>query len=434
MLFVITFLTSFSAFSAISGHTTPVLPPTVIKMNEQFAGKQQKEIPFFKSKRSIFPSGYAAINKLNEKILVSEASEAFYLERDKKKISPTLVPHITAFHLSRIWIEKYTRRRVKPQPQKDLTEVLLNYETDPSDKGLVFNLREVKLKQEASATSLSLAVVPEFNYFIPISYEKGFVKVMYNKKFGYIDINDCISKFDFAKFAYSVKSETQNWEVVHHREFDHLITENRKLIPLNHIQGLIVDERLSYIFKTNKDYPVWTSFKINKEQAEPWQQSLLKGHGAVWWKKPFKESVVTKYISIDELLKKTISSVSFSDDDNKKGIASANGVYITYDGQNWTEIEQFKGYSGPVHYFNDSLIFVGNYRSTNGGRDFDQYIQIDKISKAVETYLGKQPKRLQISRIKVQKPYTVVVDVKTETKTVRLKTPLFAQDWKPFKR
>jgi hypothetical protein len=134
-------------------------------------------------------------------------------------------------------------------------------------------------------------------------------------------------------------------------------------------------------------------------------------------------------ISIDELIKKDIYSVSFHPDNPKKGIASAHGVFVTEDGENWTEISQFKDFSGPVYYHNDSLMFVGNYRSLDGGKTFENYIQVEKVSEAMAQHFGQIPKKIQITKIKMQKPFLVMIDVTAGSKKIRLKSPLFSQEW-----
>lgn len=429
MLFVIALvgaiLTSFSANSAVN----PISSKQAPILSEHFAGRKLKEVPFFKSKMSLFPSGHASIEKLNERQISAEISDTFYLAKDEKKISPTLIPHITAFHLSRVWIEKYSKRRVKPNTTTDLATMLLNYDTDPYDRGLILTLNETKLRSSADLKSPALKAIPRLNYFIPISFEKGFIKILFSGQFGYVDINDCISKYDFAKFAFSFKSKTNTWEVINHREFDTLITDKNKSLQLAEIKGLIVDQKLAYAFKENEHYPKWTSFKLIKEKTKPWIQSEIKDHGAIWWQRPDLEIIAKNSISIDDLIKKEIYSVSFQENNPKKGLASAHGVFMTEDGQNWNEIPQFKDYSGPVYYFSDTLMYVGNYRSLDGGKTFENYIQVDKVSQAITKSTGIVPKKIQITKIKVQKPYNIVIDVNTGSKKIRLKSPIFSQEW-----
>lgn len=422
-------LTSFSAFADVSPKPATQAPI----LSEVFASRKAKEIPFYKSKASIFPSGYTTFERLNEQLVSAEASDVYYLFRDGKKISPAAVSHLTVFHLSRVWIEKYTKRRVKPNHTLDLATIQLNYDTDAYDRGFVLTLNPTKLRPKPDIKSITKTEIPVLSYFIPIKFEKGFIKVLHKNQFGYIDINDCISKFDFAKFAFSFKSPNSNWDVITRRDFDTLVTAENKMIQLNEVKGLITDQKLAFAYKETSDYAKWSSFRIQKEKAKPWLQSQFSGHGLIWWQKPEVEVLSKNTISIDELIKKDVYSVSFQVHNPKKGLASAHGVYMTEDGQNWTEISQFKGYSGPVYYHNDAIMFVGNYRSFDGGKTFEHYIQIDKVAEAVKKHLGSAPKKIQITKIKVQQPYSLLIDVNAAGRKVRLKSPLFAQDWKSIK-
>lgn len=432
MLFVILMLSSFSAFSAVPvqyGWSPPAF-------SELFQSQITDQVPFFKSKNSQFASGYASYEKLLETATLHENGESFYLAKDHKKLSLRFLPTVTAFDLSKTWIEKYTKKRVQAKPEMNRVDVILNYQTDPYDRGLVMTLQDTVLHQLPQAPSKKTGQIKAGTKLIPIRFENGFVKVLYQKKYGYIDMNHTISKFDFAQFIYSVQSADKNWEAVSQREFDQIVTvptaknSLKKYVQMNAIQGLIVDETLAFSHTLNVHYPMWSKFHIRKEKTRPWIQSRIKGHGLVWWQKNEIALANSQNISIDELLKKEIYSVSFQDGNPKKAIASiSTGVFITDDGQTWKPLNQFKGFVGPVHYFNDHYIFVGNYRSQNGGKTFDQYIQIDKISQAIRN-LGFEVKKVKLSRIKVQKPYNVMIDLDIGYRTVRMKSPLFAQDWK----
>ena len=432
MLFVILMLSSFSAFSAVPvqyGWSPPAF-------SELFQSQNTDQVPFFKSKNSHFASGYASYDKLLESATLRENGESFYLAKDHKKLALRFLPTITAFDLSKTWIEKYTKKRVVAKPDMNLIDVILNYQTDPYDRGLVMTLQSTTLQNVPQAKYKKLALIKAGTKLIPIRFENGFVQVLYQKKYGYIDMNLTMSKFDFAKFIYSVQSEQKNWEAVSQREFDQIVTSsnvknsNKKYIQMNAIQGLIVDETLALSHTENLHYPMWSQFHIHKEKTRPWIQSKIKGHGLVWWQKNEIALANSQNISIDELLKKEIYSVSFQAGNPKKAIASiSSGVFMTDDGQTWKPLNQFKGFVGPVYYFNDHYIFVGNYRSQNGGKTFDQYIQIDKISQAIRS-LGFEVKKVKLSRIKVQKPYNVVIDLDIGYRTLRMKSPLFAQDWK----
>ena len=425
-------LSNFSAFSAVPvqyGWSPPAF-------SELFQSQNTDQVPFFKSKNSAFASGYASYDKLLETATLRENGESFYLAKDHKKLALRFLPTVTAFDLSKTWIEKYTKKRVVAKPDMNLVDVILNYQTDPYDRGLVMTLQSAPLQNTPQARSKKITQIKAGTKLIPIRFENGFVQVLYQKKYGYIDMNLTISKFDFAKFIYSVGSQQKNWEAVSQREFDQMVTTQtmnnmtKKYIQMNAIQGLIVDETLALSHTENVHYPMWSQFHVRKEKTRPWIQSQIKGHGFVWWQKNETALANSQNISIDDLLKKEIYSVSFQAGNPKKAIASiSSGVFMTEDGQSWKPIHQFKGFVGPVYYFNDHYIFVGNYRSQNGGKTFDQYIQIDKISQAIRN-LGFEVKKVKISRIKVQKPYNVIIDLDIGHRTLRMKSPLFAQDWK----
>ena len=425
-------LSSFSAFSAVPvqyGWSPPAF-------SEIFQSQNTDQVPFFKSKNSHFASGYASYDKLLESATLRENGESFYLAKDHKKLALHFLPTVTAFDLSKTWIEKYTRKRIKAKPEMNLVDIILNYQTDPYDRGLVMTLQSTALQQLPQAQSKKIALIKAGTKLIPIRFENVYVKVLYQKKYGYIDMNQTISKFDFAKFIYSVQSIEKNWEAVSQREFDQMVTAvtashpTKKYIQMTAIQGIIVDETLALSHTENLHYPLWSQFHVRKEKTRPWIQSQIKGHGLVWWQKNETALANSQNISIDELLKKEVYSVSFQSDNPKKALASiSTGVYITEDGQVWKPIPQFKGFVGPVYYFNDHYLFVGNYRSQNGGKSFEQYIQIDKISQAIKN-IGMEVRKVKISRIKVQKPYNVLIDLDLGYRTIRMKSPLFAQDWK----
>lgn len=402
-------------------------------LSETFSSQKEQDIAFYKSKTSPFPSGHTTLERLKEKILLADFSDEYQLTQNQNHYSPQDLKYTTAFHLSRVWVEKYTQRKVEPKYDQPLDEIILNYETDPFDRGLIQVINTTQLKIEPQIKAQKILTIPEKTRLIPISFEKGFVKVLYQKKFGYIDINDCISKFDFVKFAISFQSKTNTWETIERRDFDSLITREQKTIHLSHLKAFLVNEKIAITIENDKKLPKWSLLQIQKKSVTSWIQSELKGHGAIWWKKNKFEAKNQNTLSIDDLLKKDISSVSLDSTNPKKGLISSHGVYISQDGQNWKEIPQFKGFSGPVYYFNESIFFVGNFKTLNGGKTFENYIQVEKVSEAIKKTTGYIPKKIKITKIKMQKPISVVIEVHTGFSAVKLKSPLFAQDWKPLR-
>lgn len=410
-------------------------------VSEAFHSQKEQDIAFFKTKDSQFPSGYATLERLKEKVFKTDDGEEYTLQLGQNYFSAKDLKFVTAFHLSQVWIEKYSRRKVSPDLTKTMDEIYLNYETDPLDRGFVQVSEKTQLLEQANLKSKKLSTIPEGVRLIPITFENGFVKVMFEKKFGFIDINACLSKFDFARFAIDFNSKNNSWSQVLRRDFDHLITAN-KTIHFAQTRALAVDELKAIILentewidiKQKKDtLKKYSTLQFKKIKTEHWAQSELKGHGLIWWKVPKFKAMDQKTLSINDLLKKDIISVSFDPENSKKGLLSSDGVYISQDGENWREIPQFKGFSGPVYYVNENVFFVGNFKTLDGGKTFENYIQIEKLSDVIQSYTGYSPKKIKITKIKLQKPMSVVVDINTGYTDVKLKSPLFAQDWKVVK-
>ncbi len=418
--------------------------------HENFQSQSLEQIPFYKSKYSQFPSGYASKEILSEKLLSKENNDIFYLEKNKQNFQLHQIPNVTAYHLSQKWIEKLSGRSVPADLNQNFENILQNYKTDPLDRGLILTLKKTILRksprlQEDREEKLEVTI-PENYFLIPISFSKGFVEVIYKKKRGYLDMNDCISKFDFAQFvlpletlkkSYRTKLTSKSWQLVTHREFDFLKTANdSSSIHLNKIKAFITNDRLAYSFKSvfineKIQFPTWSQFTIQKAPMTHWVSSQHKNHGVVWWRQNQPFETTEKYITIDKLLSKKIFSVSFDAKKNQAGIISSeDGVYITEDGQYWKAIPQFKNYSGPVYYYSSKIIFIGSYRSFDGGKTFENYIQIDKIADAINNSTGQVARKIKLTQIKSVQPMKVVIEVTTGDQIHTLRSSLFAQNWK----
>lgn len=379
----------------------------------QYSVDLLKQIPYYKSPSSQFPSGSTSFERLNESRLIATPIEQTYYLYKQQKISKNLL---------------------QPTLALDLSTALGATKNEMTDKGLVLILKKTALRAQAQLKSAAITYVPEKSMLRPLRFQNGFVLVEFNKVRGYVDISHCISKFDFALAVYGHHSihNVKQWSFVKTREFDQILLTDGSSISLNDIEALVVDETKAFVTKADESLPLWTTLKVQHETANLWTQSRMPGHGVVWWRLN-NEDLSLLSTTIDDLLKREISSVSFHPKNSKKALASAKGVFITDDGQNWREISQFKGYSGPVLYFSDSLLYVGNYRSLDGGKTFENYIQIDRLSAALTDRLGFEPRRVQVRKIKTIMPSKLQIDVDIGSKIIKMQTPIYSQDWKVVK-
>lgn len=405
------------------------------------AARPEQEVPFFKTPQSLFPSGSSHRNILEKSLLLKKALAEKKYKWNNKLFNRDELKPVRPIHLSKSIVDPKTQNKLRVvqttvqtlfvlnpnQPQKNsfsVDEAL----TDPNDLGFALTMKEVAFKKKATNNSATLLNIPIGTRLAPIAYQDGYAYVIYKSTAGYVNLSEIMSKFDFATMVYA----DNRWQLVKQREYDFMITVDHKKIQLNKIKGIVTPENKGIIASSNQKIPLWSLVEIVNPESSIWVQSYLKGHGLVWWRLE-EENNHQNELTIDELLKRNIASVSFHPKDPLKGILSANGVYTTKNGTTWKKLTQFGDFNGPVHYFNDLLLFVGNYRSVDGGEHFDNYIQLDKLTVAIEKQLGYQPKKLQVKQIQTLAPYRLKIQVDTGVRSLEMESPLFSQDWRVSK-
>ena len=395
----ITLLLIFSTFSA-----------SVFARSTSDFSKKTVSVQYFKSPTSSFPSGETTLERLEQNQTDSLQAQTSYYSYKNQKISKNILKVTTALDLSA--------------------------STSLRDIGFFLTLKTTHLKENPDVNSKTIFKINPQTKFTAIGFKNGFVYLQFKNRHGFINISDCMSKFDFAKaiYAKNPKKNLKQWFYVKSRSFDQIETINDgPVIHLSQVEGVFPDANKAIVSTTDQSLALWTSVEIKTETDVVWRKSAVPGHGIVYWKtNPVNTNPETK-IKIDELLKKEISFVSFNPKNPKQAIASAHGLFITNDGENWREIDQFKDYTGPVLFYNEFLIFAGNYKSTDAGLTFENYIQIEKLSEAITDSMGYFPKRLQVKKIKTIKPFKVEVDLDIGNRVIKVQTPVYSQEWKVVK-
>lgn len=416
------------------------LNPVKAAINPESIPQKAFEVPFYKSTSSLFPSGSTNIENLKKQLISAPQSPAQYYKWEKLLFAQDEIKPFFAAHLSKFVVDPLTNTRFKVVETKIKTLQLFDEQTkiiikksisevqaDAYDLGFAMTLRDVYLTTLAKKGAPVQTTIPQGTRLDVEKYINKFGFVKYQNYEGFVNLSDLITKFDFATFVYA----ENNWHQVNTRKSDRMITSKKASIPLSTITGMITPDIKGIIASNSQKIPLWSRIEVIRNKISIWNQSKLKDHGFVWWKSQKDSAQI--YYSIDELLKKEISSVSFHPLNPLKGILSANGVYITEDGYYWKKIQQFENFNGPVHYFNDLLLFVGNFRSTDGGASFDNYIQIDKLASAIEFQFGFFPKKLQVRKIETMAPFKLKIEIETGIRKIKMESPLFAQDWKAVK-
>ena len=402
--------------------------------------KKAFEVPYYKSITSLFPSGGSNVETLRKQLVSPAESKGHYYRWNKLLFSQNELKPLFAVHLSQFVMDPLTNARFKVLEANISTLQLEDVEkktrskrsvaelqADAYDVGYVMTLKDVYLKTHDNENAVIQTTIPQGTRLIVEKYVNEYAFVKYQSYQGYVSLSELITKFDFATFVFAENS----WHQVRTRSFDKIVSIKNKTILLNDIKGLITPDIRGIIASGSQKIPLWSQIEALRDKISVWHQSRLRDHGLVWWKSlPETDQI---YFTIDDLLKKEISSVSFHPQNPLKGILSSNGVYMTDDGFNWKKVQQFEKFNGPVHYFNDLLLFVGNFRSTDGGITFDNYIQIDKLAAAIESQFGFFPKKLQVKKIETRAPLKLKIEIETGIRKIKMESPLFAQDWKAAK-
>lgn len=396
----------FGAF-AVSFFT---LSPAVASIDKS----SSKTAYYYKSPTSQFPSGQASVDTLKKNLessarFVSEKENDFY-QYGQQKISMSLI---------------------KPTFAKDLSRV-----TDPksvyTDMGHFLTLTNAPLKNEAQMNSSTLKMVPASTKLVPLAYKNGFVKVKFGALTGFIDISNTLSKIDFARAVYIQKMPSKReWVYVKSRIFDRIELINGSTISFSDVIAIYTQDDLGIISEANNHLPLWSKVYLKKEVETNWRKSSIKGHGVVWWKDNSLPENADDSVDIDDLLKSDVYSVSFAPKNPKKAVASTSlGIFKTDDGENWKKLSFFKeNLKVPVLYHSDSILFVGSYRSTDSGKSFEPYINVNTISSSLSKKLGFAPSSLRIKKIQAISPTKIMIEADTGVKRLNLQSSIYNQNW-----
>lgn len=399
--------------------------------------KKPEQVPFFKSATSLFPSGSTTLEKLKKHLVKSEkGSINKYYKWNKIYFDEDELRPLFATHLSKYVIDNITNQRLKviSASTKTLTVFNEKYNTsqkvsvasvhgDAYDIGLAMVLKDAYIKTKAEDKAAILTTIPLGTAIAVEKFDGSFALIRYQNYRGYVSLSEIITKFDFASFVFG----RGEWHPVKKRVFDQVVTKANKKIPMNEVTGLITPPQTGIIASSSQKIPLWSRVQTTKTNVANWQLSRLKEHGLVWWK-PNKEFEQV-YYSLDEILAKDISFVSFHPFNPYKGIVSADGIYLTQNGTHWKKLAQFESYDGPVLYLTDQLLFIGNFRSTDGGQTFENYIQIDKLASAIEFQYGFTPKKMQVRKIDSTTPTKIKIEIDTGIRKIKLESPIFSQNW-----
>jgi hypothetical protein len=409
-------------------------------------GLGRTAIQFFKSPQSQFASGQTNLRNLQKKIISTEYHHDLLVESQLRSQWVSAQEVARFFDLSQsiqfenqnwnilnqenswLWVENPLTHHKKWVSIEQINE-------NPKDLGLAMTLISTTLREKPTWKSPTIITVPEKTKLKIEKWDGSWARVQFfsGSSFttGYVDINNLLLKFDFAK---QVQTNNQSWHDFIYREGQFIVLANKKMIPLTEVTAIKVQPQLGVMLQSIRDKKLLLrqNVLIKKTESQVWAKSQLKGHGIVYWKYQIPKAKELPILTQEQLLKREIYSVAWDPKNPAYGLVSTYGIYFTEDGgKTWSQIAQFKNENHPLEITPQGVWLVGSFRSQDRGQNFTPYIRMDKLTHVLQTQTKNPPRILKLSDIKYYKNY-LQIEVDTGTKSYRLatKSPLHQiVDW-----
>lgn len=191
----------------------------------------------------------------------------------------------------------------------------------------------------------------------------------------------------------------------------------------------------------SRHIPEGLKLKVLAQQTLRWGLARMAESGEVWW--PIadegidvdREIALTEKISTSELFHRKIFDMASSPAVPSLKLVSAQGVFRTVDGKEWTKLPSFQDKNYPIAIAGHGAIFVGPYVSDDHGETFQQWIRWDTLIASMKRLSHVSPKQLQIQEIRPEDPAgrRVVLKLSIGTEAmIKVVTDDQGRSWRPL--
>ena len=181
--------------------------------------------------------------------------------------------------------------------------------------------------------------------------------------------------------------------------------------------------------------------KLLESAVVQWGSAFINGMGWMWW--PISDENRGEvdpvsgepkiHLSIEQVRARKIFDQVQSPSIPLLRLVSADGIFLTRDGEQFLQIDQFKGRNFPLAVAPQGTIFVGPYISEDHGETFEQWIRWDRLVSSIP-HSGKQIRQLQLLSVKPQDAFGRTVELELgfghSTGRLRLVTKDQGQTWR----
>lgn len=399
-------------------------------------------ISFYRSPQSLFASGQASERALQKNwvkdsyqfsLLVNKDHRQFWIDADKVARDFDLSSRVRANNQRPYRVLEWKGSAVLVEDYKTHERKMFDLSSlqpDPADLGLAMTLIETQIRTEPTWKSQGLLTVPALTRLQLISIQDSWAQVALldahsesQTALGYVDLNNLLLKMDFAGFVL-IKGE---WQPFHHRDGEQIYISDAKSVNWKDVQGILTKSNMgvSLCVDDSKHLLLRQNLEILKSQPQTWKVSQLQGHGLVYWTEPQAQStsphpIMDGTISTDQLLHREVTSVAFHPTNPKFGLASAEGIFLTKDGEHWQRLSQFHEQNHAVSIDSKGRLYVGGLRSQNNGQSFDPYFRWEVLASMVENHLKSPSHELRLDSISFSVKNILQIEVSNGSQKLRL--------------
>jgi hypothetical protein len=225
--------------------------------------------------------------------------------------------------------------------------------------------------------------------------------------------------------AQKVQDELGRWHSVKVRNGATIVSTQNTELPVSKIKTWEPDANVAFIRPSPRtrepgtipapDFKAFSKVAIIKKELRQWHQSLLPNHGNIWWQIPDPEMKISKIIlTHDELMSRKIFSQTplvTNKDAEKLSLISADGIFLSQDGETWSLLDQFAEGNHPVAIGPKGTLVVGDQISLDHGATFQSYLRWDQIAQQSHKVLHHAPKHLRLHNIRASGSSTIEVQI-----------------------
>lgn len=272
---------------------------------------------------------------------------------------------------TRLTIQKVTPTHIQVQIKKQKLWILRDLlKIDPSHLGDLVSKHKTPLREKPYDKSQITGYIKAGIRLTPISFQKNFVQIKWNKKNYFIPFHHTISRLNFAK---KVKVG-QDWKDILFSMGHFIKTTDGQFVSIDQVQGLQGRKSLAYNMASKayiRDRPQgqviqvihqFTPLFIVNQKQIPHQRSQ-------------------RTITTDQLFERKVFDVASA---RHLMLASANGIFKSFDGSLWERLTFFENKNFPLAISPSGKLYIGPYRSTDHGKTFHHYIRWDLVFNALK--------------------------------------------------